>query len=60
MNNDETWYESIKKMTVEELAYFLLDYSHCGRCIRNGNNCFPYTDIDKTIEWLNSNRKAIK
>jgi len=46
-----TNYEKIKAMSVEEMAELLDSFSSCGRCRRNGNNCFPTFN---TQTWLES------
>ena len=46
-----TNYEKIKNMTIEEMADLLNDFSACSRCRKNGNSCFPVSNVE---QWLQS------
>ena len=48
---DMTNYEKIKNMTIEEMADLLNDFSACSRCRKNGNSCFPVSNVE---QWLQS------
>ena len=44
-----TNFEKIKSMSLEELADLLDSFMACSRCMKRGNICFPYFDLE---EWL--------